>query len=56
MTLKLLHSEFPYIEGKFDFLFYQCIWLAFILVTRKVTGAILGPRTVGRRNNEWGEI
>jgi hypothetical protein len=24
MTLQLLHSEFPYIEGKFDFLFYQC--------------------------------
>ncbi len=25
MTLQLLHSEFPYICGKFDFLFYQCI-------------------------------
>jgi hypothetical protein len=25
MTLQLLHSEFPYIRGKFDFLFYQCI-------------------------------
>ncbi len=24
MTLQLLHSEFPYIGGKFDFLFYQC--------------------------------
>ncbi len=24
MTLQLLHSEFPYICGKFDFLFYQC--------------------------------
>jgi hypothetical protein len=24
MTLQLLHSEFPYIRGKFDFLFYQC--------------------------------
>jgi hypothetical protein len=24
MTLELLHSEFPYIRGKFDFLFYQC--------------------------------
>ncbi len=23
MTLQLLHSEFPYIWGKFDFLFYQ---------------------------------
>ncbi len=25
MTLQLLHSEFPYIWGKFYFLFYQCI-------------------------------
>ncbi len=24
MTLQLLHSKFPYIWGKFDFLFYQC--------------------------------
>ncbi len=24
MTLQLLHSEFPYIWGKLDFLFYQC--------------------------------
>jgi hypothetical protein len=24
MTLQLLHSTFPYIWGKFDFLFYQC--------------------------------
>jgi hypothetical protein len=24
MTLQLLHSEFPYIWGKFSFLFYQC--------------------------------
>jgi hypothetical protein len=24
MTLQLLHSEFPYIRGKFSFLFYQC--------------------------------
>ncbi len=24
MTLQLLHSEFPYISGKFDFLFCQC--------------------------------
>jgi hypothetical protein len=24
MTLQLLHSEFPYIWGNFDFLFYQC--------------------------------
>jgi hypothetical protein len=25
MTLQLLHSDFPYIWGKFDFLFYQWI-------------------------------
>ncbi len=24
ITLQLLHSEFPYTLGKFDFLFYQC--------------------------------
>jgi hypothetical protein len=24
MTLQLLHSEFPFKRGKFDFLFYQC--------------------------------
>ncbi len=27
-TLQLLHSEFPYIRGKFDFLFYQCTYSA----------------------------
>ncbi len=26
-ALQLLHSEFPYIWGKFDFLFYQCMQL-----------------------------
>ncbi len=36
MTLQLLHSEFPYIWGNFDFLFYQCIhasenWPSFLL-------------------------
>jgi hypothetical protein len=25
MTLQLLHSEYPYIRGKFYFIFYQCI-------------------------------
>ncbi len=25
ITLQLLHSEFPYIWGKFSFLFYQCV-------------------------------
>ncbi len=41
MTLQLLHSEFPYIWGKFYFLFYQCtlfsdgwqIWLLFTLLS-----------------------
>ncbi len=30
MSLQLLHSEFPYIWGKFSFLFYQCCyrWLS----------------------------
>ncbi len=28
MTLQLLHSQFPYIWGKFVFLFYQCSVLA----------------------------
>ncbi len=27
MTLQLLHSEVPYIWGKFDILFYQCVFL-----------------------------
>ena len=31
MTLQLLHSEFPYIWGKFDFLFYQCNFSYFSL-------------------------
>jgi hypothetical protein len=26
MTLQLLNSEFPYIWGKFDFLFYLCTY------------------------------
>ncbi len=33
MTLQLLHSEFPYIWGKFYFIFYQCIitWISLLL-------------------------
>jgi hypothetical protein len=31
MTLQLLHSEFPYIWGKFLFLFYQCNYVLFQL-------------------------
>ncbi len=35
MTLQLLHSKFPYIWGKFSFLFYQCTlqlsWQIYIL-------------------------
>jgi hypothetical protein len=34
MTLQLLHSEFPYILGKFDFLFYQCMHWVGIHVAR----------------------
>jgi hypothetical protein len=32
MTLQLLHSEFPYWWGKFDFLFYQCNVFLYIAV------------------------
>ncbi len=32
-TLQLLHSEVPYIWGKFDFLFFQCaLWFSFLSV------------------------
>jgi hypothetical protein len=37
MTLQMLHSEFPYIWGKFDFLFYQCAW------QRIITEYSVGP-------------
>jgi hypothetical protein len=30
MTLQLVHSEFPYIRGKFYCLFYQCVLTAHI--------------------------
>jgi hypothetical protein len=33
MTLQLLHSEFPSILGKFDFLFYQCSLYKNMLLT-----------------------
>ncbi len=33
MTLQLLHSEFTYTWGKFDFLFYQCTDICFALMT-----------------------
>ncbi len=32
VTLQLLHSEFPYIWGKFSFLFYQCTYPTPILL------------------------
>ncbi len=32
MTLQLLHSEFPYILGKFNFLFYHCTVFSIKLV------------------------
>jgi hypothetical protein len=46
MTLQLLHSEFPYKLGKFDFLFYQCTDVAqrliqTTLVFRQYNGQIL---------------
>jgi hypothetical protein len=31
MTLQLLHSEFPYIFGKFYYLFYQCTVRVYII-------------------------
>jgi hypothetical protein len=37
MTLQLLHSEFPYIWGKFDLLFYQCILNACFSLLAKLT-------------------
>ncbi len=33
MTLQLFHSEFPYIWGKFDFLFYQCMVCQLLLTS-----------------------
>ncbi len=33
MTLQLLHSEFPYIWEKFDFLFYQCTQSPILIVS-----------------------
>ncbi len=38
MTLQLLHSEFPYIWGKFEFIFYQCMTVQYIY---KYTNGIL---------------
>ncbi len=35
--LHLLHSEFPYIWGKFYFLFYQCIGCSFTYILNKCT-------------------
>ncbi len=31
MTLQLLHSEFPYMWGKFSFLFYQCTLYIYVV-------------------------
>jgi hypothetical protein len=30
MTLQLIHSEFPYLWGKFDFLFCRCTVLEMV--------------------------
>ncbi len=43
MTLQLLHSEFPYIWGKFHFLFYQCRSLP-MLAERWVRVWLVWPR------------
>jgi hypothetical protein len=50
MTLKLLHSEFPYIRGKFDFLFYQCMYdSSGCLCTSCLRGVILCRLTIRPR-------
>ncbi len=36
MTLQLFHSEFPYIRGKLDFLFYQCTWFVVVYINSGV--------------------
>ncbi len=33
----MLHSEFPDIRGKFDFLFYQCVLLAYPILILSYT-------------------
>jgi hypothetical protein len=36
MTLQLFHSEFPYLRGKLDFLFYQCTWFVVVYINSGV--------------------
>jgi hypothetical protein len=36
MTLQLLHTEFPYIRGKYYFLFYQCTFLTLTTKSAKI--------------------
>jgi hypothetical protein len=36
MTLQLFHSEFPYIQGKLDFIFYQCTWFVVVYINSGV--------------------
>ncbi len=45
MTLQLLHSEIPYIRGKFDFLFHQCIFQYLQLWTHSIFILALHERT-----------
>jgi hypothetical protein len=56
MTLQLLHSEFPYLLGKFDFLFYQCRKPANVVVVGVTSSSCFGLtglftiwRRLGRR-------
>ncbi len=43
MNLQLLHSEFPYISGKFNFLFYQCIFSHLSYYCQFFSKLILSP-------------
>ena len=51
MTLQLLHSEFPYIWGKFYFIFYQCGG-SFLLTNKIHTIHYTDTYTV--IHSEWG--
>jgi hypothetical protein len=50
MTLQLLHSKYPYIRGKFSFLFYQCTVQWTLLYNRQFNGQYRHPPTAGHRH------
>ncbi len=54
MTLQLLHSEFPYIWGKFDFLFYQCTDPLTVIAVYRVWSSPSWPSCRGRSGWGWG--